>query len=155
MGRQDCRTGLHVSIANRQYVLLCTCTPACAAVLLPTSHGPSTRPGSHTCLRATDTAQLETLPDELLQLIVHYLPTAALKNAALASSTLNRHATDVLWQHVCLVDQWTLYPCDDPEPVIEDTRGTGHSDEHDDTPIIRKLYILATCALHSPQTLHY
>jgi hypothetical protein len=122
--------------------------------VLPTSHGPSTRPGYHTSLRATDCAQLETLPDELLQLIVHYLPIAALKNAALASSTLNRHATDVLWQHVCLVDQWTLHPCDDPEPIIEDIRGTGHSDEHDDTPIIRKLFIFATCARHSFQMLH-
>ncbi|KAF1913938.1 hypothetical protein BDU57DRAFT_502937 [Ampelomyces quisqualis] len=97
---------------------------------------------------------LETLPEELLQLIVHCLPTAALKQAALASATLHRHATNVLWQHVCLVDQWTLHADAAPEPLIEHTRGFGRSDEHDDTPIIRKLFILAAnpriaCKVHS------
>jgi hypothetical protein len=89
-------------------------------------------------------SQLESLPEELLQLIVLYLPTSALKNTALVSSTLNRHATDVLWQSVCLVDQWRLHPDEDPEPLIENARGLGQSDEHDDSPIIQKLFILAT-----------
>jgi hypothetical protein len=89
-------------------------------------------------------SQLESLPEELLQLIVWYLPVPALRNTALVSTTLNRHATDVLWQNVCLVDQWRLHPDADPEPLIEDTRGLGQSDEHDDSPIIQKLLILAT-----------
>jgi hypothetical protein len=84
------------------------------------------------------------LPGELLQLIIDYLPTSTLKNVALVSSTLNRHATDLLWQNVCLVDKWRLHEDASPEPLIENNRGLGQSDEHDDSPIIRKLYILAT-----------
>ncbi|KAF2025638.1 hypothetical protein EK21DRAFT_116648 [Setomelanomma holmii] len=87
---------------------------------------------------------LEALPEELLQLIVAYLPTPALKNAALVSQTLNRHATDVLWQSVCLVDQWKLHHDDDPLQLDEGGRGSRWCDEHDDTPIIQTLYILAT-----------
>jgi hypothetical protein len=81
--------------------------------------------------------QLQTLPEELLQLVISRLGTADLKNVALASRLLHRHATDVLWHDVCLVDQWTLHPAkfhDDNE----------ENDQHDDTPIIAKLYILAT-----------
>jgi hypothetical protein len=88
--------------------------------------------------------QLESLPEELLQLIVSYLPNPAVKNASLVSSTLYRHATDVLWENVCLVDRWRLHSDLLPEPTIEESRGTGQSDEHDDGPIIGKLFILAT-----------
>ncbi|KAH3912261.1 hypothetical protein HBH56_123860 [Parastagonospora nodorum] len=87
---------------------------------------------------------LESLPEELLQLIVSYLPTPAVKSASLVSSTLYRHATDVLWENVCLVDRWRLHSDLHPEPTIEESRGTGQSDEHDDGPIIGKLFILAT-----------
>ncbi|KAF2823306.1 hypothetical protein CC86DRAFT_65856 [Ophiobolus disseminans] len=94
------------------------------------------------CLLST----LESLPEELLQLVASYLPSDALKNAALVSSTLNRHATDFLWQHVCLADQWTSYY--DPNEVrgLERRllRARQNTDEHDDTPIIQKLFILAT-----------
>ncbi|KAL5115920.1 hypothetical protein ACEQ8H_006142 [Pleosporales sp. CAS-2024a] len=88
--------------------------------------------------------RLESLPEELLQLIVYYLPAPALKKASLVSSTLYRHATDVLWEHVCLMDRWRLHPDAPPEPMIQDHRGLGQSDEHDDSPIIGKLFILAT-----------
>ncbi|KAF1934134.1 uncharacterized protein M421DRAFT_50704 [Didymella exigua CBS 183.55] len=80
---------------------------------------------------AAVTCSLEQLPGELLQLVVSYLSTDALRHAALASRTLYRHASDRLWQHVCLADKRTLHELDD-------------ADEHDDTPIIEKLYILAT-----------
>jgi hypothetical protein len=89
--------------------------------------------------------QLSSLPEELLQLVVSYLSTSALKNAALVSQTLNRHATDMLWQNVCLVDQWTFHPNDEnPETFTGERRGLTQTDEHDDTPIMRKLFILAT-----------
>jgi hypothetical protein len=89
--------------------------------------------------------QLESLPEELLQIIVSYLSTSALKNAALTSSALNRHATDVLWQNVCLVDQWTFHEDEEnPGAFAGERRGLAQTDEHDDTPIMRKLYILAT-----------
>jgi hypothetical protein len=81
--------------------------------------------------------QLESLPEELLQIIVSY--------AALTSSALNRHATDVLWQNVCLVDQWTFHEDEEnPGAFAGERRGLAQTDEHDDTPIMRKLYILAT-----------
>jgi hypothetical protein len=89
--------------------------------------------------------QLECLPEELLQIVISYLSTSALKNAALGSSVLNRHATNVLWQHVCLVDQWTFHEDDEnPGTFAGERRGLAQTDEHDDTPIMRKLYILAT-----------
>jgi hypothetical protein len=69
---------------------------------------------------------------------------------AIVSSTLSRHATDVLWQNVCLVDQWRLHEDASPEPLIEDNRGLGQSDEHDDSPIIQKLFILATYVSQPP-----
>lgn len=86
---------------------------------------------------------LQQLPTELIQLIVACLPTATLKDVALVSRSLGGHATDLLWQNVCLADQWKLH-------VNEHTlqswcdRGRGESDEHDDTPIARRLHILAT-----------
>jgi hypothetical protein len=92
---------------------------------------------------AANSPQLEALPEELLLLIVSYLPTTALKNAALVSHTLNRHATDILWQNVSLVDQWVVHH-DTPFELAEGGRGSKWTDEHDDTPIIRKLFVLAT-----------
>ncbi|KAF1834184.1 hypothetical protein BDW02DRAFT_622076 [Decorospora gaudefroyi] len=86
---------------------------------------------------------LQRLPSELVQLIAAYLDTSTLKNVALVSPALHQHATDVLWQHVCLADQWKLHLNEHTDQLWGD-RGRGESDEHDDTPIVRKLYILAT-----------
>ncbi|KAH8726932.1 hypothetical protein GQ44DRAFT_770861 [Phaeosphaeriaceae sp. PMI808] len=87
---------------------------------------------------------LESLPEELLQLIVAYLPISTLKKAALVCTTLNRHATDILWNHVCLVDQWKVYPDGPTNLPLAAGRGLKRSDEHDDTPIIQKLFLLAS-----------
>ena len=81
---------------------------------------------------ATDASKLALLPSELIQLILAHLHTSALKRVALVCQTLYRHATDILWQNVCLADQRK--------------RHGSIYDEHDDTPIIEKLYILATYA---------
>lgn len=90
-------------------------------------------------------SKLESLPEELLQLIVSYLPTPAQRDVALVSSTLNRHATDFLWRSVVLVDQWTSYfDVDEVQTLHREVRGLPKTDEHDDTPILRKLFILAT-----------
>ncbi|KAF2625837.1 hypothetical protein BU25DRAFT_370890, partial [Macroventuria anomochaeta] len=88
-------------------------------------------------------SSLESLPEELLQLIVSHFNTTDLKRAALTSHTLHRHATDLLWQNVCLVDKRTLHMNDCTDESSKE-RARGESDEHDDTPIIEKLYILAT-----------
>jgi hypothetical protein len=87
--------------------------------------------------------KLLSLPSELLQLIVAHLETSSLKHVALVSHALSQHATDILWRNVCLADQWKLHVNEDTEQLWGD-RGRGESDEHDDTPIIQKLYILAT-----------
>lgn len=84
--------------------------------------------------------KLENLPEELLQLIVAHISTADLRSSALSSRTLHRHATDLLWQNVCLVDKRTLHSHD----TLWGERERSESDEHDDAPIIEKLYILAT-----------
>lgn len=86
---------------------------------------------------------LQQLPSEIVQLIVAYLPTATLKDVALVSHTLGDHATAILWQSVCLVDQWKLH-MDEHRMQSWGDRGRGKSDEHDDTPIIHRLHILAT-----------
>ncbi|CAN9295179.1 unnamed protein product [Alternaria alternata] len=88
-------------------------------------------------------AYLQSLPSELLQLIVAYLDTPTLKHVALVSQTLNEHATDILWQNVCLVDQWKLHLNEETD-LLWGERGRGEPDEHDDTPIVQKLHIFAT-----------
>lgn len=87
--------------------------------------------------------QLESLPDELLQLIVSSLSSSDLRSVALVSKCLCRHATDLLWHSVCLMDQWKLILNKETEHLWGD-RGQGDPDEHDDTPIIQKLFVLAT-----------
>lgn len=87
--------------------------------------------------------KLENLPEELLQLIVAHLSTTHLRKVALVSRTLHRHATDLLWQNVCLVDRRTRHS-NGLFDTLEDMYACIESDEHDDTPIIEKLYILAT-----------
>jgi hypothetical protein len=79
--------------------------------------------------------------------VVAYLDTSTLKDVALVSQKLYQHATDILWQHLCLADQWKLHVNEQTDQLWGD-RGRGESDEHDDTPIIQKLYILATYVRH-------
>ncbi|KAF2857020.1 hypothetical protein T440DRAFT_463226 [Plenodomus tracheiphilus IPT5] len=118
-----------------------------AAADLEAGHAPSLAP----CL--------QHLPSELLQLIVARLPTAALKHVALVSRTLSDHATDRLWHSVCLVDQWKLHVDGHGHAQAHaqaqahahtahsllhgGRRGRGEADEHDDTPIARRLHVLA------------
>jgi len=91
-----------------------------------------------------DLTQLEGLPSELLHLIISHLKTADnLKNAALVSKCFHRHASNLLWAHVCLKDTWRLHLNDETRQTYCE-RGQGESDEHDDTPIIQKLFILAS-----------
>ncbi|OAG06760.1 uncharacterized protein CC84DRAFT_1215790 [Paraphaeosphaeria sporulosa] len=86
---------------------------------------------------------IESLPNELLQLVFGFLPSAALREAALVSTCFHRHATDFLWQHVNLMDKPHFYENENFMDIVPD-RSTGETDQHDDTPIIFKLSILAT-----------
>jgi hypothetical protein len=86
---------------------------------------------------------MESLPDELLQIIFAALSTAELKSAALVSQCFYRHASDHLWHDVALVDKRRLHSAQasdqyDSYPAPCDI------DDHDDTPMIEKLFILAS-----------
>ncbi|OCL04824.1 hypothetical protein AOQ84DRAFT_415308 [Glonium stellatum] len=86
--------------------------------------------------------RLESLPDELLQIILELLPRPDLRNLSLVSHWLYSHAVAFLWRNINLVDCWTLHPRDS-RCQIWGERGCGDSDEHDDTPIIQRLLVLA------------
>jgi hypothetical protein len=126
-----------------QYVFLCPRVFAIHGFLV--LHNPHAHAFHTPCSLVLTPTQLEALPAEILRFIVDYLPTSTLKHVALVSQTLNQHATDVLWQNVCLVDKRRLHADMHarPEPLLDNDRGPDQSDEHDDTPIIQKLFILA------------
>ncbi|GAB7359699.1 hypothetical protein MBLNU230_g6874t1 [Neophaeotheca triangularis] len=74
---------------------------------------------------------LQHLPEELLQNILAYTNSRDQKALSLTSRWGRHHAAPLLWQNVDLVDCRTSY-------------SSKECDEHDDTPIIKKLIILAT-----------
>ncbi|OCK80772.1 hypothetical protein K432DRAFT_327616 [Lepidopterella palustris CBS 459.81] len=85
---------------------------------------------------------LETLPEELVQLIFELIPPLALRNISLVSHWAYSHATAFLWRDISLVDCWKLHPRESGPPLFSE-RGCGDSDEHDDTPMIQRLLVLA------------
>lgn len=76
---------------------------------------------------------LGKLPEEILQETLRYLDDSSLANFARACHWSYDKATPILWQDVELID------CRTTNPETPDL-----SDEHDDTPIIRKLLVLAS-----------
>ncbi|KAF2817238.1 uncharacterized protein BDZ99DRAFT_431173 [Mytilinidion resinicola] len=91
----------------------------------------------------TDTAiQILELPDELRDLVLGYVAPSDLRNVCLAGRSIYSAAAAFLWKHVVLVDDWTLYS-GPPDYQKWGERGCGDPDEHDDTPIIRRLLVLA------------
>ncbi|KAF2205876.1 hypothetical protein GQ43DRAFT_406491 [Delitschia confertaspora ATCC 74209] len=87
--------------------------------------------------------QLTGLPNELLDLIYAYLPTSDLKSLSLVSRHGYTHAATFLWKTVCLIDTSRAFPNHDVLDGFTRRRGERESDEHDDTPIIQKLFVLA------------
>lgn len=98
---------------------------------------------------------LHALPEELLQSILDYLAKPDLLQLSLASRWCREIATSLAWRQVELVDCRTFYT----ESGAVHSSGPGsqggtvgripagavvRSDEHDDTPLIRKLWVLAT-----------
>lgn len=86
---------------------------------------------------------LERLPEELLQQIADLLDRQSQRNLALVNWRAWDIATNSIWREVTLVDQRTsrLVPERLQEQWSPDTL-LGR-DEHDDTPIIGKLLVLA------------
>jgi len=86
--------------------------------------------------------QLELLPDELIQLILANLPSSDLKSVSLVSRDAYSLAAGFLWRNVTLVDTRTCHARG--EQMETDTDGgEDEKDEHDDTPMIQKLFVLA------------
>jgi hypothetical protein len=90
---------------------------------------------SKTDVEAIDNAlnPLGRLPEEILQETLQYLDNSSLANFAQTCHWSYDKATPLLWEEVELVD------CRTTNEAAPDL-----SDEHDDTPIIRKLLILAS-----------
>jgi len=97
---------------------------------------------------------LDALPEELLQVILDHLAKPDLQQLSLVSHWCRETATPLIWREVELVDCRTLYT----ETGAVHSSGPGstggtvgripagavvRSDEHDDTPLIKKLWVLA------------
>ena len=97
------------------------------------------------------------LPSELLAAIFEYLSREELAKANRTSKVCRALAAPLLWKHVDLIDCRAHTSSQTGERTISYGPGTAnHSgrhipagatvggDEHDDMPIIKKLYVLAT-----------
>ncbi|KAL1630666.1 hypothetical protein SLS54_000537 [Diplodia seriata] len=100
---------------------------------------------------------LVSLPDELVLDILQYLDLGDLFELAQACRWGYRLAIPLLWRDVELKDCWTLHPRAS-RPQLRARRVIDElADEHDDTPIIKKLLVLATkpdIACHVQTVLH-
>lgn len=87
---------------------------------------------------------LLSLPDELVLDVLHYLELGDLFELAQTCRWGYRLAVPLLWKDVELKDCWTLHPRAS-RPQFKAQRVIDElADEHDDTPIIKKLLVLAT-----------
>lgn len=115
---------------------------------------PSYRVTRRSLLFAEMTASsLLELPEELLQSILDYLAKPELQVLSLASRSCRELATPLVWREVELTDCRTFYT--ESGAVHSSGPGSGgtvgripagavvRSDEHDDTPLIKKLWVLA------------
>lgn len=80
----------------------------------------------------SDFTLLHQLPEELLQDILDRIEEPHLRRFNLASQWCYEKAAPLLWREVTLVD------------CRAEKDGSTLKDEHDDTPLIRKLLLLAT-----------
>lgn len=82
---------------------------------------------------ATKFQLLQQLPEELLQEVLDSVGSAGLRRFQFTSRWCYEKAAEWLWREVELVD------C----PTERNERGV-ERDDHDDTPIVKKLVLLAT-----------
>ncbi|KAM3422186.1 hypothetical protein BST61_g2555 [Cercospora zeina] len=85
------------------------------------------------------TLKLHQLPEELLQDILERLDRPALKHLSLTSSWCYKISVPHLWREVDLVDCKSS-TCS----AYLDTLDQPSHDDHDDTPLIKKLFLLST-----------
>jgi GTP cyclohydrolase I len=89
---------------------------------------------------STYAKQLEALPEELLQHIVEHLDGRGLAVFSLAAKWCYELASSVRWREVVLTDCLRVHPSELDENGNEIER----IDDHDDTPLLKKLAVLAT-----------
>ncbi|KAB2580565.1 hypothetical protein BFW01_g3399 [Lasiodiplodia theobromae] len=108
-------------------------------------------------LPESGSSPLLSLPDELVLDVLHYLELGDLFELAQTCRWGYRLAIPLLWKDVELKDCWTLHPRAS-RPQFKAQRVIDElADEHDDTPIIKKLLVLATnpsIACHVQTVLH-
>ncbi|KAK8176544.1 hypothetical protein BC567DRAFT_256377 [Phyllosticta citribraziliensis] len=91
-----------------------------------------------------DLIKFKALPDELVHGIFEYLNDRELARVALTCSWGYQRAMPLLWKDLELKDKWTLHP-KHLKPQISANRCRDEAcDEHDDTPVIKKLVTLAS-----------
>ena len=88
----------------------------------------------------TGAKRLEELPEELLQHIVEHLDGRGLSAFSLAAKWCYELASSVRWREVVLTDCLRQHPTERDENGDEIER----IDDHDDTPLLKKLIVLAT-----------
>jgi len=74
---------------------------------------------------------LYLLPEELLQSVLQRLESTDLKNLSVTSRWCHEAASPLIWREITLTD-------------CASTRESGQTDEHDDTPMLRTLLVLAS-----------
>lgn len=84
---------------------------------------------------------LHSLPEELLQEVLSYFWSHDLRALNLASKWTHAAATPFLWREVTLKDTDTFHVPSDNDDEAAIPAGL---DAHDDTPLLRKLLVLAT-----------
>ncbi|GME27528.1 vacuolar protein sorting-associated protein 62 [Neofusicoccum parvum] len=89
-------------------------------------------------------AHLVSLPDELVLDILQYLELDGLFQLAQTCQWGYRLSIPLLWRDVELKDCWTLHPRASRPQFRRERAADAFADEHDDTPIIKKLMVLAT-----------
>lgn len=88
----------------------------------------------------SDAKNLEALPEELLQCIVEHLDGRGLNGFSLAAKWCYELASSVRWREVVLTDCLRVHPSERDRNGNEIER----IDDHDDTPLLKKLVVLAT-----------
>ena len=83
---------------------------------------------------------LEALPEELLQHIVEHLDSRGLTVFSLTAKWCYEFAASVRWREVVLTDCLRIHASEQDENGNEIER----IDDHDDTPLLKKLLVLAT-----------
>ena len=91
----------------------------------------------------TNTRQLQDLPEELISIIFEYLSPQHLYQTSLVSKRFYLYSLPRVWRSVDLVDCRTPLDSATANTEGDDPEDEALGDEHDDTPILRKLILLA------------